>query len=68
MEKSVIRVEGMSCQHCVMAVSDAVNALPGVGNVDVDLDAGLVTVQHDPAQSPLEAIKAEIEDQGFDVF
>jgi copper chaperone len=68
MEKSVIRVEGMSCQHCVTAVSDAVNALPGIGSVDVDLDAGLVTVQHDPAQSPLEAIKAEIEGQGFDVF
>ena len=68
MEKSVIRVEGMSCQHCVKAVSDAVNALPGIDSVEVDLDAGLVTVQHDPAQSPLDKIKAEIDDQGYDVF
>ena len=68
MEKSVIRVEGMSCQHCVKAVSDAVNALPGIDSVEVDLDAGLVTVQHDPAQSPLDKIKAEIDGQGYDVF
>ena len=39
MEKSIIRVDGMSCQHCVKAVSGAVNALPGIESVEVDLAA-----------------------------
>lgn len=31
--KKVIRVEGMSCSHCVQAVSNAINALDGVSKV-----------------------------------
>ncbi|QIB69674.1 copper chaperone CopZ [Aminipila butyrica] len=67
MEKTVIKVEGMSCEHCVKAVTTAVNGLPGIGSVAVDLKAGTVTVEHNPEQSPLDKIKAEIEDQGYDV-
>ncbi|NLT38859.1 MAG: copper chaperone CopZ [Clostridiales bacterium] len=67
MEKSVLKVEGMSCEHCVRAITKAVGALPGVGSVAVDLKARTVTVEHDPAQTALPKIKAEIEDQGYDV-
>lgn len=67
MEKSIIRVDGMSCEHCVNAVTKAVNALPGISSVNVDLKAGTVTVEHDPAQSPLDKIKFEIEEQGYDI-
>ena len=67
MEKSIIKVDGMSCDHCVKAVTNAVNALPGIGCVEVDLDTGTVTVEHDQAQSPLDRIKSEIEDQGYDI-
>jgi len=58
----------MSCEHCVKAVTKAVNAFPGIGAVAVDLKAGTVTVEHDPEQSPLEKIKFEIEEQGYDVI
>lgn len=67
METSVIRVDGMSCQHCVKAVEGAVGALDGVNSVSVDLPAKTVTVTHDPAAASLETIKGEIEDQGYDV-
>lgn len=67
MEKSVLHVEGMSCEHCVKAITNAVSALPGIGSVAVDLSAKTVTVEHDPAQSPLEKIKAEIDDQGYEI-
>ncbi|MDR1160019.1 MAG: copper chaperone CopZ [Syntrophomonadaceae bacterium] len=67
MEKTVIKVEGMSCDHCVKAITKAVTALPGIDGVNVDLKAGTVMVEHDSAQSPLDKIKAEIEDQGYDV-
>jgi copper chaperone len=67
MATSIINVYGMSCQHCIDAITGALTPLPGVDSVAVDLDAKTVTVDHDPAQSPIETLKDEIEDQGFDV-
>lgn len=68
MEKSVLNVEGMACEHCVNAITKAVNALPGIGSVAVDLKAKTVTVEHDQSLSSLDKIKQEIEDQGYDVI
>jgi len=67
MEESVIKVEGMSCEHCVKAVEGAVGALPGIAHVAVDLKKKSVTVKYNPEESTLDAIKAEIDDQGYDV-
>ena len=67
MERTVLRVDGMSCEHCVKAIKNAVGTLSGVASVEVDLNAKTVTVEHDPAQSPVEKIKLEIEGQGYDV-
>ncbi|HML45535.1 MAG TPA: copper chaperone CopZ [Clostridia bacterium] len=67
MEKTVLQVQGMSCQHCVKAVHNAVSALPGVESVEVNLAGKTATVTYDPDQCPLERIKLEIEDQGYDV-
>jgi copper chaperone len=67
MQSTVLRVEGMSCEHCVKAVTKAAGALPGVANVTVDLKGKLVVVEHDAAKSPVDAIKAAVEDQGYDV-
>ena len=68
MEKSTINVDGMSCEHCVKAISEAVGALPGVAEVRVDLAAKTVTVEYDLALVSIERVKNEIEDQGFDVI
>jgi copper chaperone len=68
MEKTVFKVEGISCEHCVNAITKAVGALPGVANVTIDLAAKSVEVEHDPSQTALEKIKAEIEEQGYDVL
>jgi copper chaperone len=67
MVNSVLRVDGMSCEHCVKTVKNAVGALSGVANVAVDLNAKTVTVDYDPTQSALDKIKFEIEEQGYDV-
>jgi copper chaperone len=68
METTILKVNGMSCDHCVKSITKAVSALPGIGGVMVDLKAKTVSVEHDPNQSPLDKIKAEIEDQGYDVI
>lgn len=67
MEKAIIHVEGMSCEHCVKAVKQAVSALSGVSHVDVELVNKKVAVAYDAAQVTLETIKAAIDDQGYEV-
>jgi copper chaperone len=41
-----IKVKGMSCAHCVAAMTKAVASLPGVSNVKVDLASGRVSYDH----------------------
>lgn len=67
MEKVILNVDGMSCEHCVKAVNGAVGALPGVSGVAVDLESKTVAVDFDASKVSVEEIKAEIEDQGYDV-
>jgi copper chaperone len=40
-----IQVTGMSCQHCVRAVTQALEKVPGVTGVQVDLERGLARVE-----------------------
>ena len=61
-----LKVEGMSCSHCENAVKNAVSAINGVTNVEVDLKNGFVLVTHD-ANVTESIIKNEIEEQGYDV-
>jgi copper chaperone len=67
MEKKVLKVEGMSCEHCVKAVTRAVNDLPGLADVAVDLKGGTVAFSFDPAKAPIETVKAAIVDAGYEV-
>lgn len=60
----VLEVRGMSCGHCVAAITSAVSALPGVTGVDVDLAGGAVRVDGMPDSA---AVAAAIEDAGYDV-
>jgi len=68
MERSVFTVEGMSCEHCVNAITKAVKALTGIAKVAVDLEAKSVVVEYDSSKTALDKIKAEIEEQGYDVL
>jgi len=58
-------VPGVSCQHCVSAVTREVSALSGVKQVQVDLDTKLVTVEHG-AEVASEAIVAAIQEAGYE--
>jgi copper chaperone len=57
----------MSCDHCVKAIVGAVGSLPGVVGVSVDLTSATVAVDHAPDLATVDAIKAEIEGQGYTV-
>jgi copper chaperone len=67
MEKQTLKVTGMSCEHCVKAVTNALAVLPGVSNVAVDLKGGTAAFNFDPAKTPLAGIKAAITEEGYGV-
>ncbi|KAA1006487.1 heavy-metal-associated domain-containing protein [Paraburkholderia panacisoli] len=58
------QVEGMSCQHCVTAVTNAIREHDAAAQVRVDLASGRVTV--DSAQ-PVDLLKAAIDEAGYTV-
>ncbi|MCI3205388.1 MULTISPECIES: heavy-metal-associated domain-containing protein [Pandoraea] len=59
-----VQVEGMSCGHCVKAVTRAITELDADAKVNVDLGAGRVDVQSD--LSPAE-VSAAITEAGYTV-
>ena len=68
MEKVIINVEGMSCNHCKISVESALNKVDGVSGAEVNLDAKNVTVKFDSETTNLEQLKVTIDDTGFDVI
>lgn len=40
---TTIKIKGMSCQHCVMAVTKALASIEGISDVRVDLEKGEAT-------------------------
>ena len=55
-------VTGMTCQHCVASVTEEVTELPGVTEVDVDLDSGRLHVVGDVTAEQVRAAVAEAGD------
>jgi len=68
MEQATLRVQGMSCGHCVNAIEGNVGQLNGVQSVKVDLAGGKVDVSFDQAIISLAQISEAIEDQGYDIL
>ncbi|MDC0335587.1 cation transporter [Pseudodesulfovibrio sp.] len=61
----VVKVKGMSCQHCVKSVTEAMEGL-GAKDVSIDLLSGDVTYGED-APIAADAIKEAITKIGFEV-
>ena len=57
-------VTGMTCGHCVEAVTQEISALPGVQQVDVDLASGAVTVISDQPL-PITAVSEAVDEAGY---
>lgn len=66
-KKEAFTVEGMSCNHCKMAVEKEVKALPGMISATVDLAAKMLNVEYDEGKTTPAAIKAAVEEAGFTV-
>ncbi len=66
MTTSTITVVGMTCGHCVNAVTEEVSAIDGVTHVAVDLESGRVTIESD-APVDAAAVEAAVDEAGYSV-
>lgn len=67
MATEIIKVEGMSCEHCKHAVESALTNLDGVSTANVNLEEGNVKVDFDDNKVTTPNMHEAIEDQGYDV-
>lgn len=62
---TTIKIKGMSCQHCVNSTRKALEEVPGVSNVRVDLAKGEATFD---GEVNLQAINEAITKIGFEII
>lgn len=65
MNTANISIDGMSCQHCVMRVRKALEALSGITSMNVEV--GKVSVSFDEAKVTQKEIEAAITKAGYKV-
>lgn len=66
MNTTTYTVAGMSCGHCVSAVSAELGKLAGVSDVEVDLPTGAVTVTSNAPLPQIEVAEA-VEEAGYEL-
>jgi copper chaperone len=66
-KKIILKVEGISCQHCVRAIEDSVGLLRGVEIVTVNLTEKEVTVSFNEQKVSVEQVVKRIEEEGYEV-
>ena len=66
---TTLDVTGMTCEHCVKAVTNELTAVEGVGRVSVTLEAGATSHVSVFSDAPLaeDALRAAIDEAGYDV-
>lgn len=64
--KKKLTIEGMSCQHCVSHVKEALSELNGVTSVEVNLE-GKSAVLEASGEVKDEDIKFAVDDAGYEV-
>ena len=62
-----IRIKGMTCQHCVMAVTKALGGINGIQNVKVNLERGEASFDE---VKPVEmsVIRERVKKAGYDII
>ena len=64
MTQTQLAVSGMTCDHCVRPVTDAISKVAGVNSVNVKLAEGLAVIESDSALN-LDAVKEAVVAAGY---
>ena len=65
MAEVTVKINGMSCQHCVAAVKKALDGLDGVDSSEVSV--GSATVVFDESKTNKDAIEGAIQNAGYTI-
>ena len=60
---TTLKVTGMTCNHCAMAVKNALSAIPEVQTVEVSLEKGEAVVS---GEVPREVLVAAVKEEGYE--
>ena len=64
---ATVKIKGMSCQHCVMAVTKALKEIEGLTEVVVDLDKGQATFS-ETKPVDITLVKDKIKNAGYEAI
>lgn len=64
MTQTQLKVSGMTCDHCVRHVSEAISKIAGVKNVNVKLAEGVAVIESDDFFD-LQAVKESVIAAGY---
>jgi copper chaperone len=67
MATHIFKVRGMTCDHCVQALTSSLTAVPGVQEARVDLKTGTARVNHDDRENSVGDLMAAVLRAGFEV-
>jgi copper chaperone len=68
MSKTTLKIQGMTCNHCVMRVTKALKAIPGVQDAQVDLQKAEAMVSYDETQVNQSEFSAAVVNAGYKVI
>ncbi len=67
MKKETLKIQGMTCNHCVMRVAKALKAVPGVQDAQVDLQKAEAVITYDEAKANKGQMSTAVVDAGYKV-
>ncbi len=67
MVKSTLKIQGMTCNHCVMRVAKALKAVPGVQDAQVDLQKGEAVISYDETKVTMEKLQFAVVEAGYKI-
>jgi len=65
MATTTLKVTGMTCGHCVKAVTQALESVDGVRQAKVELGAGRATVEYDEGRTSPAVLASAVADEGY---
>jgi copper chaperone len=66
MATATLKVQGMTCQHCVRAVTQALESQDGVTRAEVDLQAGRARVDYDDGRVSARELANAVAEEGYE--
>ena len=67
MTQESLKVEGMTCQHCVETITEVLGTIVGTNKITVDLDKKEVKIDYNEEETNLKEISVKIVEAGFEL-